>query len=156
MKEKCGFQGTIPYWDWRVGLYLALPCSILRLIFILSTIDAADVSKSPIFDDDPVTGLGGFGDPKNDNIITTGGFAKTFRLSYPEPNPIRRQYTLQPYISKPQSPIFPEPARLANATFTYDKVAEALACAPGDYSCLQTHVEGMQNMHGGGHSIVGG
>lgn len=117
--------------------------------------DAADVASSPVFDEDPVTGLGSFGDVNDDNNLKNGGFA-SFRVSYPEPNPLRRQYTLQPYINKPQSPIFPEPARLANSTFTYEKVAEALTCGAGDYSCLQTHVEGMQNMHGGGHSIVGG
>lgn len=155
MKEKCGFQGTIPYWDWRAGTCLSSPkTSVIPTYNLWNGIDAQDVSRSPLFDEDPVTGLGGFGDPTDNNFVKTGGFAKTFRVSYPEPNPLRRLYTIQPYANHTPSPLFPEPTRLANSTFTYEKVAEALTCGAGDYSCLQTHVEGMQNMHGGGELLL--
>ncbi|KAG8683107.1 hypothetical protein FRC09_016289, partial [Ceratobasidium sp. 395] len=50
MKINCGFNGTMPYWNW--------------------SLDVADFSKSPIFDADPVYGIGTWGKKENDWHVT--------------------------------------------------------------------------------------
>lgn len=157
LKEQCGFRGTVPYWDWSLGLFLLdrnLRCWF-ELILHLPT-DVADMENMTILSDDPVHGMGRWGNASNDDQITTGGW-KDFRVSYPVPNGIRRKYTILPFPNATAGPLFPDPTRLSNETLTREKVEGALHdCAAGDFVCFQTHVEGFQNMHGGGHSVLGG
>lgn len=160
LQQRCSYRGTIPYWDWTLGTYSLPPSKPLEKTLTNSTrhytTDVADMQNMTLLSDNPSWGMGRWGNASNDDQITTGGW-KDFRVSYPVPNHIRRRYTIEPFASMVAQPLFPDPTRLANETLTLEKVKEALNdCGEGDFVCLQTHVEGFQNIHGGGHSVLGG
>jgi len=133
LREECGFTGTQPYWNW--------------------TKDANDFYNSSIFDPDPNSGLGGWGDPQNDYEITTGGFSFDFELPYPIPHRLRRNYTA--FIGSsgfgdgtpvPTAPIYTQ--------FTPDVVQAMVDGFPGDFVGFQAIFE--QGSHGAIHLSVGG
>ncbi|KAF8760986.1 Di-copper centre-containing protein [Rhizoctonia solani] len=78
LRKQCGYKGVMPYWDWSK--------------------DTASFNTSAMWDSDPTSGLGGFGDPNNDYYVNNGGF-KDMKVSYPIKRGIRRQYTPYPYLS---------------------------------------------------------
>jgi tyrosinase len=126
LRQKCNYKGHQPYWDW--------------------TKDAADFEHSSIFDPDPESGFGGWGDPNNDWHVTTGGFANDFPLTYPSPHPLRRQYT--PVINGPNGTVV-----LANR-FTPESQAALVKGHVADFIRFQAGLEG--GSHGAIHVIVGG
>jgi tyrosinase len=137
LKEKCGYKGTQPYWNW--------------------TQDASDFYSATIFDDDPDSGLGGWGDPANDFQITTGGFAQDFMVSYPAPNRVRRNYTLQPFLG----PEFPpgsvaDPEVYINTTFTQSNADYMVNSFVGDFEGFQAYFESDGGLHLGPHLMLGG
>ena len=122
LRDKCGYKGVAPYWDWSLGEYLAqdsysggpsyksAPC-----------VDSADVFGSSFFkESSPISGLGGWGDPKNDYTVPDGALASGFAISYPVYHHLRRNWTIQPFIASAATAplIFTEPLVLANSTFT--------------------------------------
>ncbi|KDN46163.1 hypothetical protein RSAG8_04390, partial [Rhizoctonia solani AG-8 WAC10335] len=127
LRSQCGYKGVAPYWAWEY--------------------DAADFERSPIWDSDPVYGLGGFGDSNDDNIVKNGGLNIT--LAYPIKHKLRRQY--QPYIVIPGSVNIS-----ANATFTPAEVKTLLAQPEGNFTAFQTYMEQFFGMHGAIHGITGG
>ncbi|KAA1473808.1 Di-copper centre-containing protein [Dentipellis sp. KUC8613] len=135
LKEKCGYEGSAPYWNWSQ--------------------DSADVYDASIFQEsDPTSGLGGWGNPAKDYSVPDGGFSD-LHLSYPSPHTLRRNFTLQPYITQ-TSPLFPDPAKQANATFTPTEVAKLVNGFSGDYVGFQKYFEGFEGAHGSVHLIMGG
>lgn len=108
LQEKCGYKGTVPYWDWSSGMPRPAQAFVHRAHpFHLA--DAADVMGSDIWDDDPVSGLGRWGlDPSNDHTISTGAF-KDIVLTYPSKHNIRRNFTLLPYKDFPVDGLHPDP-----------------------------------------------
>ncbi|CAE6448076.1 unnamed protein product [Rhizoctonia solani] len=127
LRSQCGYKGVAPYWAWEY--------------------DAADFEHSPIWDPDPVYGLGGFGDPNDDNTVKNGGL--DLSLAYPIKHKLRRQY--QPYIVIP-----PSINISANATFTPAEVKTLLAQPEGNFTAFQTYMEKFFGMHGAIHGITGG
>ncbi|KIK69068.1 hypothetical protein GYMLUDRAFT_635011 [Collybiopsis luxurians FD-317 M1] len=135
LKEKCGFTGVSPYWNWAS--------------------DASDVYGSTMFQDsDPVSGLGGWGNLSNDARVPDGGFSD-FKLSYPSYHTLRRNFTLQPYLGDDPS-FFPDPELDANVTFTQSEVDKMVNGFVGDYEGFQKYMEGFQGAHGSVHVILGG
>ncbi|KAF7294348.1 Peptidase S53 domain-containing protein [Mycena chlorophos] len=140
LKEKCGYQGTSPYWNW--------------------TIDSADVYNSPLFGDfNSETGLGGWGDPSNDYTVYNGAFSNTsgFNLAYPTPHNLRRNFTLQPFLTSGY--FLPDVAQqqlYVNETFTNEQVQKMIHGFVGDYKGLQTYIEGFNGTHQGVHLMLGG
>ncbi|KAL7281743.1 hypothetical protein ACG7TL_005061 [Trametes sanguinea] len=121
MKERCGYTGAFPYWDW--------------------SIDAHDVEHSPLFEDtNPVSGLGGWGDPAHDIQVQTGGF-RHLALAYPVPHGLRRNFTLQPFLPFASVPVFTAPAQYANVSFTPEKVRALVEWTPGDFVGFQFAME---------------
>jgi len=55
--------------------------------------------NATIFNDSPTSGLGGWGDPADDYHVTTGALADSFKLAYPVPHGLRRNYTAKYYIT---------------------------------------------------------
>ncbi|KAI0316266.1 Di-copper centre-containing protein [Amylostereum chailletii] len=135
LKEKCGYTGSSPYWDW--------------------SIDAPHFFESDFWaDSDPTSGLGGFGDPNKDFSVPDGAFSD-FHLTYPSPHILRRNLTLQPYLGlDPQ--FFTEPAKIANTSFTAAEVSKMVNGFVGDYKGFQTYFEGWEGAHGSVHLIMGG
>ncbi|KAF9645987.1 Di-copper centre-containing protein [Thelephora ganbajun] len=135
LREECGFIGTQPYWDW--------------------TKDADDFYNSPIFDPDPRTGLGGWGDPSADFQITTGAFASDFVRRYPVPHPVRRNYTVISSIGGlgDGAPPITQPL---NTFFTPERINAMVDGFPGDFLGFQALFEGGDGSHGAIHQIVGG
>ncbi|KAJ3011823.1 hypothetical protein NUW54_g2056 [Trametes sanguinea] len=121
MKERCGYTGAFPYWDW--------------------SIDAHDVEHSPLFEDlDPLSGLGGWGDPAQDIEVQTGGF-RHLALAYPVPHGLRRNFTLQPFLPFASVPVFTRPAQYANVSFTPERVRALVGWTPGDFVGFQFAME---------------
>nr|GAT51082.1 di-copper centre-containing protein [Mycena chlorophos] len=122
LRDKCGFKGTSPYWNY--------------------SIDAHDPHNSPLFKNlDPETGLGGWGDPRNDYTVYNGAFSNTsgWNLAYPTQHHLRRNFTIQPFVN--------------SARFLPNKMIHGFV---GDYKGLQTYIEGFNGTHQGVHLMLGG
>ncbi|KAJ7178099.1 Di-copper centre-containing protein [Mycena filopes] len=141
LKTRCGFRGTSPYWDWVK--------------------DSANVHDSTLFkDSDPTSGLGGWGDPANDFRVPDGAFSNKseFRLTYPSPHTLRRNFTLQPFLN------FPLPGFLTaaqeqidgNATFTPAERDKLVNGFVGDFKGFQAYFESFNGSHGAVHLTLGG
>ncbi|CAE6452597.1 unnamed protein product [Rhizoctonia solani] len=122
MKTRCNFNGTMPYWNW--------------------SLDVADLSKSPIFDPDPVYGLGTWGTVSNDWFVTDGAFNETIR-AYPVPHTIRRQWTPQPFEENVLFPFeYSNKKAWANETATHVKIQAIIDGNRGDSDMFFAAIEG--------------
>ena len=120
------------------------------------SIDAGDVKNSPLFlDSDPIIGLGGWGDPAKDIQVQDGAF-RNLQLAYPVPHTLRRNFTLQPYVSLTDNPIFTDPTMDANVSFTPGEVQKIVDWTPGDFPGMQFYMERPEGPHGSVHEILGG
>lgn len=127
LRKQCGYKGVAPYWAWEK--------------------DTQDFENSRMWDTDRVAGLGGFGDPKDDFTVKTGGLDLTF--AYPISHKLRRQY--RPY------PGFLGISNVsAVSTFTPQEVKKLLNIETGNFTAFQAYMEGFIGMHGAVHLIVGG
>ncbi|KAK0455468.1 Di-copper centre-containing protein [Desarmillaria tabescens] len=137
LKDKCGYKGTSPYWNWAA--------------------DSNNVKMSTIFDLDPKSGLGGWGLPSQDVHVQDGGFGvyTTFRLSYPSYHPLRRNFTIRPFVGLPLE-FFPDQELLANSSFTPEVVRDLVYGYVGDFKGFQTKFEFFTGAHGSVHEIFGG
>ena len=101
-------------------------------------IDAPDFFESPFWkDSDPVSGLGGWGDPNADFSVPDGGF-HSFHLSYPSPHILRRNFTLRPFDV---SPLMTKPQKIGNSSFSASVVKALLNTPAGDYKGFQKVLE---------------
>ena len=121
--------------------------------------DASNVYGSSFFDSDPESGLGGFGTQNNDFEVQDGGFGvnSTFRLSYPVPHALRRNYTLQPFLlaNAQTKPFILEPAQYANVSLTYSAVNSIVNGFVGDFKGLQAAIDAFEGPVYSGHGILG-
>ena len=82
------------------------PSTILQ-VFCYPDILSCLIDASPnfpnatIFNSSPRSGFGGWGDPAQDYHITTGALADSFKLAYPVPHGLRRNYTAKYYFTDP-------------------------------------------------------
>ena len=108
-------------------------------------LDTSDFYNSPFFkDSDPHSGLGGWGNPAADIEVQGGAFATGFKLAYPTPHTLRRNYTLRPWINyQLTGPPFDE-FKLANETFTTSTVANLVNGYIGDFRGFQTELDSAQ------------
>ena len=104
--------------------------------------DAGDFYHSPFFkDSDPHSGLGGWGNPAADMEVQDGGFATGFKLAYPFPHNLRRNFTLRPWINY-QDARFPiDELKAANETFTASVVETLVNGYTGDFEGFQIEVD---------------
>jgi tyrosinase len=112
--------------------------------------DADDFYNSPLFDPNPKSGLGGWGDPSDDFQITTGAFASDFERPYPVPHRIRRNFTLMPIVGNPP------PTEPLNTLFTPQRIKDMVDGFHGDFVGFHSLFEGGNGSHGAIHQIVGG
>ena len=104
-------------------------------------VDAPDFFESSFWkDSDPLSGLGGWGDPNADFAVPDGGF-RTFQLSYPSPHIVRRNLTLRPFNIN--FPIMPAAARqeIGNSSFSASVIETLLETSAGDLKGFQTVLE---------------
>ena len=102
-------------------------------------VDAPDFYESSWWkDSDPVSGLGGWGDPNNDYAVPDGGFNK-LPLSYPSPHTVRRNFTLLPY--NVQFNLFTDHLKIGNSSFSASVIEAILATPAGDYKGFHTMLE---------------
>ncbi|KAF8491892.1 Di-copper centre-containing protein [Russula emetica] len=140
LKNKCGYTGEFPYWDW--------------------TIDAPNFYESSFWkDSDPNSGLGGWGDPNKDFSVPDGGF-NNFHISYPSPHTLRRNYKLLAFNSSllpaVLKPFLPDPLLEANVSFTASAIEALLETPAGDYRDFQKTFEGWEGAHAAVHLTTGG
>ncbi|KAF7371572.1 Di-copper centre-containing protein [Mycena venus] len=123
--------------------------------------DSKDVFNSVMFrDSNPISGLGGWGDPSNDIRVPDGAFSNksSFRLTYPSPHTLRRNWTMQPYLNWPLDGFMTEADDQLdmNATFTPAERDKLVNGFVGDYKGFQSYFEGYNGSHGAVHLMVGG
>jgi tyrosinase len=123
-----------PYWNW--------------------TIDAPDFYESSFWkDSDPVSGLGGWGDPNADFSVPDGGF-RNFHISYPSPHIVRRNFTLLSFNLP--FPLATDKQKIGNTSFTASVIDAILETAAGDYKGFQVPLEAPEGPHSGVHAMVAG
>ncbi|KAK0242052.1 Di-copper centre-containing protein [Armillaria nabsnona] len=149
MNHKIHFTGLfLPWHRWYVRMYENA---------LKDKCDSNNVKMSTIFDPDSKSGLGGWGLPSQDVHVQGGGFGvyTTFRLSYPSHHPLRRNFTIQPFIGLPLQ-FFPDQDLLANSSFTPEVVHNLVYGYVGDFKGFQTSFEAFTATHGSVHLILGG
>ena len=103
------------------------------------TLDAPNFYESSFWkDSDPVSGLGGWGDPNADFSVPDGGFNK-LHLSYPSPHTIRRNFTLLAFNFP--APTFTDPLKEANSSFSASAIEAILETPSGNYKEFQVAFE---------------
>ena len=107
--------------------------------------DASNFQNSTFWDPDTTSGVGGWGDPNDDDQITDGAFADGFIVSYPSPHRLRRRYTPSPSDNPNEI--------LANA-FTPESQMALVNGFEGSFLGFQAHLE--PGPHRSIHYIVGG
>ncbi|QRW26626.1 tyrosinase [Rhizoctonia solani] len=127
LRSECGYEGIAPYWAWEK--------------------DAADFENSAIWDTDPESGLGGFGDPNDDYTVKTG--ALNITVVYPITHKLRRRYT--PILDLENVTKIP-----ANSTFSQEEVNSLLAQPEGNFTAFHASAERFVGMHTAIHYILGG
>ncbi|KAF8470980.1 Di-copper centre-containing protein [Russula ochroleuca] len=136
LKNKCGYTGVSPYWNW--------------------TIDAPDFYESSFWkDSDPVSGLGGWGDPNADFRVPDGGFHK-LPLSYPTPHTVRRNFTLLSFDLPLPNPLNTDKLKMGNTSFTASVIDAILGTSAGDFKGFQKVLEAIEGPHSAIHAIVAG
>ena len=105
----------------------------------------SNFQNSTLWNPDTTSGLGGWGDPNNDNQITDGAFANDFTISYPVSHRPRLQYT-------PTNPI--EPGVPLTDQSTHEALAALVNSSEGGFIGFQAGVE--EVCHGVAHHVVGG
>lgn len=87
----------------------------------------------------------------------SGGFASDFTLAYPVTHSLRRNYTLQPYITDTDLPqFFNDTTKQANASFTPEAINALVTGYIGDFKGFQTAMEAFEGPHSSVHEIMGG
>ena len=108
--------------------------------------DASNFQNSTFWDPDTTSGVGGWGDPNDDDQITDGAFAADdFIVSYPSPHRLRRLYK-PTKSSNPDEPLTNE--------FTPESQAAMVNGFQGDFIGFQVRLE--SGSHAAVHEIVGG
>jgi tyrosinase len=123
--------------DYRSSIFACLAFKIL-----MAASDAPDFFESSFwYGSDPVSGLGGWGDPNSDWEVPDGAFS-TIEVAYPVPHIVRREYTYQPFDSN--DPLFLQPLLVGNASFSASVIQAILGTAAGDYKGFQTMLEAVE------------
>ena len=120
---------------------------LLELIPVIQCIqplpDTHDIKHSTIWNDSS-SGLGGWGDQKNDHQVYSGGFIDQMR-AYPSPHRIPRKFAA---FSAPGNSLLPMLANfMPNTTMTLDNVALIVNGFDDDFVRFQAYFEGL-NMSG--------
>ena len=121
------------------------------------TLDAGDLSKSPIFESDPEYGIGTWGTAPEYHV-TDGAFNETIR-AYPIPHIIRRRWTPQPFGTNLIFPFeYADKEAWANETVTHKAMQGMIDNYRGDSDAFFAAMEGprAQGVHNAVHLAIGG
>jgi len=136
-------HSTVLELDTRYGhSVLSRHVTSTSLIFMT---DALNFQNSSFWDPDTTSGVGGWGDPNDDDQITDGAFADGFLVSYPSPHRLRRRYT--PTTSD-------NPNELLTNTFAPENQVAIVNGFEGSFIGFQARLE--PGPHRSIHYIVGG
>jgi hypothetical protein len=125
-----------------IGLSVIHP-SLFRVYDFDGGIDAPDFFESSFWkDSDLMSGLGGWGDPKDDYTVHDGGF-RNLTLAYPVPHHIRRNFTLLAWDGI-ESPLVTDPLKIGNTSFSAAVIKSLLETPAGNYKEFQTVLEALQ------------
>jgi len=144
--SKLFFRGNadIPVLN-RTGIGRSVRSRHVNPTSLIFMTDASNFQNSTFWDPDTTSGVGGWGDPNDDDQITDGAFADDFHLSYPSPHRLRRRYT-------PTAPDNPDEP-LTNA-FTPESQVAIVNGFQGDFIGFQARLG--PGSHAAIHEIVGG
>ncbi|KAG8775288.1 hypothetical protein FRC12_001563 [Ceratobasidium sp. 428] len=138
LKTECGYNGTLPYWDW-------------------SRDTNTGIVQSPIFNSSATHGLGTFGNSSTNYEVKDGAFANVIR-AYPNPHTVQRKFDPMPF----RAPVFPLPFLYPNLsatdTFTPSVLEAIVSGSVGNYTDFAYKIDGVraQGMHNAAHLMMGG
>jgi hypothetical protein len=128
--------------------HIGIGLSVIRSSF-LRVYDSDDRADAPDFfessfwkDSDPMSGLGGWGDPNDDYTVHDGGF-HNLQLAYPVPHHVRRNFTLRPWDDTP-FPLVTDPLKIGNISFSASVIEAILETPAGHFKEFQTVLETVQ------------
>ncbi|QRW22377.1 tyrosinase [Rhizoctonia solani] len=132
LKQRCGYKGVLPYWNW--------------------SLDVANMTSAPVFDADPETGLGTFGTP-----LTDGAFKNSYR-AYPTPHVINRTYTPYPFRTDTFPFNFPDRELAAPNVLAPDNINAIINGSVGNYTDFAFKIDGVraQGPHNAAHLMMPG
>ena len=93
LRNECNYPGYMTYWDWTLGDF-GTTHEWRNFNYYFNFLDSHDIKHSPIFNSDPVTGLGIFPNASTNFELADGAFSSLIR-AYPVPHHIQRNYTLR-------------------------------------------------------------
>ena len=94
LKDKCGYEGYMTYWDWTIGKSDKTNLFLQRVFRYRAISDSHDIEHSPIFNGDPIAGLGTFPNASTNFELSDGAFRDIIR-AYPLAHHLQRNYTLR-------------------------------------------------------------
>lgn len=126
-----------------IGLSVIHSSSLLRVYDSNGRIDAPDFFESSFWkDSDPMSGLGGWGDPNDDYTVHDGGF-RNLPLAYPVFHHVRRNFSLLAWEGIP-SPLVTDPLKIGNTSFSAAVINSLLETPAGNFKEFQTVLEAIQ------------
>jgi hypothetical protein len=144
-KSHSRISADILAWRRHIGTGLSvIHVSLSRVYDSDDWIDAPDFYESLFWkDSDPVSGLGGWGDPNADFRVPDGGFHK-LPLSYPSPHTVRRNFTLRSFDQPIPSPLVTDKLKMSNTSFTASVIEAILRSPAGDFKGFQKVLEAIE------------
>ncbi|KAG8791499.1 hypothetical protein FRC12_009030 [Ceratobasidium sp. 428] len=138
LKDECGFQGTLPFWDW-------------------SRDTKNGIEASPVFNSSKIYGLGTLGSNATNYTVTDGAFGTVFR-AYPTPHVVTRQYNAYPFKKQVFPFEFSKPDMPATDSFTPEALQKVVKGSRGNYTDFAYNIDGVraQGMHNAAHLMMGG
>ncbi|CUA78326.1 hypothetical protein RSOLAG22IIIB_13082 [Rhizoctonia solani] len=132
LKEQCGYQGVMPYWDW--------------------SLDVANMTASPVYDSDPEVGFGTFGAP-----LTDGAFKDSYR-AYPTPHVVNRTHTDYPFRTDALPFSFTQRELPASEVLAPANIDRIVYGSVGNYTDFGYEIDGVkaQGPHNAGHLMMPG
>ncbi|KEP50119.1 tyrosinase tyrosinase: common central domain protein [Rhizoctonia solani 123E] len=138
LKDKCAYNGVMPYWNW--------------------SLDVGNVTNSPVFDVDPESGFGTFGTSEDDQWAVKDGAFSTTQRAYPIPHTVSRKFNPHPFGNHVFPFGFKAPEMHATQPFAPETMEKIIEGSAGNFTDFAYKIDGVtaQGPHNAAHLMMGG
>ncbi|CAE6400376.1 unnamed protein product [Rhizoctonia solani] len=138
LKDKCAYNGVMPYWNW--------------------SLDVGNVTNSPVFDADPESGFGTFGTSEDDQWAVKDGAFSTTQRAYPIPHTVSRKFNPHPFGNHVFPFGFKAPEMHATQPFAPETMEKIIEGSAGNFTDFAYKIDGVtaQGPHNAAHLMMGG
>ncbi|KAB5590455.1 Tyrosinase tyrosinase: common central domain containing protein [Ceratobasidium theobromae] len=137
LQDECNYQGAFPYWNW--------------------SLDADNVTESPVFNPNEKYGLGTFGTCADNYTVHDGAFSNVIR-AYPYPHLVTRHFDPYPFKYKTFEFDFLYPNMIAMEAFNPEAIESIIDGSKGNFTDFAYKVDGAraQGPHNAVHLMLPG